>query len=281
MKYIAVIIVAVAALWFYELPACAMPVQVDTLLHGRVAWGAWRLPPPEAASPVFGAAAFVAVSILKQIYSRFRKLFDIAGSVIALSFLFPVTVVAALLVFLDSPGPVFFMQTRIGLNRRNTRPHGGIENDRRTRGNAGIPFRVLKFRTMRVDAEAGTGPVWASSNDSRVTRIGRLLRKSRIDEVPQFINVLRGEMSIVGPRPERPVFIKVLNENVRGYARRLEIKPGITGLAQVRYRYAATVSDARRKLKYDLLYLRKVSFVVDFWILIATFGTVLFARGAR
>jgi len=279
MKYIAIIAVAVAALCFCELPACAMPVQVDMLLHGRIAWGAWRLPPPEAASPVFGAAAFIAVSILKQIYSRFRKLFDVIGAVIALSLLFPVILIAAGLVLLDSPGPVFFMQTRVGINRRNSMFK--TENNRRRRENAGVPFRVLKFRTMRVNAEAGTGPVWASRNDSRVTRIGRLLRKSRIDEIPQFVNVLRGEMSIVGPRPERPVFIKVLNENVRGYARRLEIKPGITGLAQVRYRYAATVADARRKLKYDLLYLKKVSFVVDFWILIATFGTVLFARGAR
>jgi lipopolysaccharide/colanic/teichoic acid biosynthesis glycosyltransferase len=153
---------------------------------------------------------------------------------------------------------------------------------RQTRvGQGGKTFTVLKFRSMVVDAERNGSPAWASANDSRVTRIGRLMRRTRIDELPQLINVLRGEMSFVGPRPERPEFVAMLTQQIPFYAVRHSVKPGITGWAQVRYSYGATVEQAVRKLEYDLYYVKNHSLLLDIMILIETVRVVLLGEGAR
>jgi lipopolysaccharide/colanic/teichoic acid biosynthesis glycosyltransferase len=161
----------------------------------------------------------------------------------------------------DSPGPLLYRQERVG------------EKEKR--------FFVYKFRTMRVDAESGTGAVWASKNDSRVTRIGAFFRKSRIDELPQFYNILRGDMSMVGPRPERPEFVETLKQKIPYYSERHFVKPGVTGWAQVRYPYGASVEDALEKLRYDLYYIKNLTLAFDLMIILETIQVVLFRRGAR
>ncbi len=172
----------------------------------------------------------------------------------------PLAVVAACLIKLDSPVPVFYRQARVGRH--------------------GKTFTLLKFRSMRTDAERD-GPRWASVRDPRVTRVGGFLRLTRIDELPQLFNVLRGDMSLIGPRPERPHFVDQLAEVVPDYQSRHEIPPGITGWAQVNYPYGASVEDARHKLTYDLYYLRHRSRGLDFRILLRTVRVVLFGIGAR
>jgi sugar transferase (PEP-CTERM system associated) len=172
----------------------------------------------------------------------------------------PLMAAAALAVRLDSKGPILFRQTRVGLGEHN--------------------FEVLKFRSMRVTAESN-GAQWAVQNDPRVTRVGRYLRKFRLDELPQFINVIRGDMSFVGPRPERPVFVDQLKMQIPYYAERHSVRPGLTGWAQVQYPYGATVEDAFRKLEYDLFYLKNMSIIFDLAIVIQTVRTVLFGTGAR
>ena len=168
---------------------------------------------------------------------------------------------AAICVKLDSPGPIFFRQERVG-------KHGQV-------------FMLYKFRSMREDAEWMTGPVWASEDDPRVTRIGKILRKIRLDETPQMFNVLVGNMSFIGPRPERPVFVNQLKEQIPFYALRFAVKPGITGWAQVKYQYGSTVEDAMEKLQYDLYYVKNISVFLDVLVLLNTIRVVLFSRGAR
>jgi lipopolysaccharide/colanic/teichoic acid biosynthesis glycosyltransferase len=143
-----------------------------------------------------------------------------------------------------------------------------------------VPFKLLKFRSMVVDAEAA-GPVWASHNEDRVTRVGAMIRKTRLDELPQLFNVLKGEMSFVGPRPERPVFVNQLNQKIPFYAERHRVKPGITGWAQLCYPYGASVEDAKEKLQYDLYYLKNHSILLDLIILLQTVEVVLIGEGAR
>ncbi len=159
---------------------------------------------------------------------------------------------------LDSPGPIFYRQERLGRQS--------------------VPFILYKFRTMRADAESATGPVWAIEEDPRITRIGKWLRKFRIDEIPQLFNVLCGDMSLVGPRPEREVFIRKLSEKVPFYAERLLVPPGITGWAQVMYPYAASIEESRRKLQFDLYYIKHMSFFLDMYVLLKTFKTILFGH---
>jgi lipopolysaccharide/colanic/teichoic acid biosynthesis glycosyltransferase len=185
----------------------------------------------------------------------------------------------ALIIKLDSPGSVFFAQERVGINRRRSRlAHGG--GDRRKVLQPGRPFRVFKLRTMGVHAEAG-GPQWATKNDVRVTRVGKFLRKTRLDEVPQFLNVLRGEMSLVGPRPERLVFVRQLEKEIPFYRDRLLILPGITGLAQVINGYDDGIESVRRKIELDRQYIHAAGFVQEFKILLATVSVVLKGEGAR
>jgi sugar transferase (PEP-CTERM system associated) len=172
----------------------------------------------------------------------------------------PVLLLAILSVRLTSRGPVFYSQERVGLDGRR--------------------FRVLKFRSMRVDAEADTGPVWAARNDDRVTPVGAMLRRTRIDELPQLWNVLRGDMSMVGPRPERPEFVGELTRQIPFYGQRHVVKPGLTGWAQIRYTYGASVEDALQKLQYDLYYIKNMSVALDLFVMAATVKTVVLRRGA-
>jgi exopolysaccharide biosynthesis polyprenyl glycosylphosphotransferase len=192
---------------------------------------------------------------------KIRRVFDVLFSIFMLIILAPVMAAAAAAIKLDSAGPVFYRQTRVGLN--------------------GAHFRITKFRSMRQDAEKAGVAVWASTGDRRITPVGCFLRKFRIDELPQFLDVLRGDMSVVGPRPERPEFVEILQEAIPGYALRHSVKPGITGLAQVRYAYGASIDDARVKHIYDVDYLRHRSLPLDGRIMIETVAVVLFGKGAR
>lgn len=189
-----------------------------------------------------------------------KRAFDIAASLLLLVLTAPVIAVFAVLVKLDSKGPAFFRQTRVGLY--------------------GQSFDLIKLRSMRTDAEAG-GAQWAAKNDPRVTRIGGLIRKLRIDELPQTWTVLKGEMSFVGPRPERPEFVTGLEEELPYYAERHMVKPGITGWAQINYPYGASIEDARNKLEYDLYYAKNYTPFLDLLILLQTLRVVLWHEGAR
>ncbi|WP_447977182.1 TIGR03013 family XrtA/PEP-CTERM system glycosyltransferase [Candidatus Nitrospira bockiana] len=189
-----------------------------------------------------------------------KRATDILLALITLLCTAPLFVLLPALIKLTSPGPVFYRQERVGLDGRR--------------------FTILKFRSMRQDAEAGR-PLWAQEQDPRVTTIGRIMRQYRLDELPQIINVLWGEMSMIGPRPERPEFIERLSKEVPFYAYRLAVKPGITGWAQVKFRYGATVQDAAEKLQYDLYYIKHMSLRLDALIACKTIATVLFQSGAR
>ena len=190
---------------------------------------------------------------------RFKRVFDLVASILGLVLSLPLMGILALLVKLDSKGPAFYRQERTGQGEK--------------------PFNLVKFRTMRNDAEGGTGPVWASVRDYRVTRVGRWLRLTRLDEIPQFINVLKGEMSFIGPRPERPFFVEKLKKEIPYYTLRFSVKPGLTGWAQVQYRYGASVEDAMEKLKFDLYYIKNMSWKLDIWIAVKTLKVVFFAQG--
>ena len=172
----------------------------------------------------------------------------------------PIVIVTAILIKLESPGPVFYKQERVGKNGRT--------------------FVLTKFRSMRVDAEQD-GPVWASKGDSRTTRVGRVIRKIRIDEIPQFWHILKGEMSFVGPRPERPHFVAQLAQEIPFYEQRHLIAPGLTGWAQIKYPYGASIEDARQKLQYDLFYIKNQGLVLDAIIIFETIKIILFGRGAQ
>ncbi len=189
-----------------------------------------------------------------------RRLLSIAISLVGLVLALPLLPFIILAIRLDSPGPVFYRQARVG--------------------KAGRIFEVLKFRTMRQDAEAG-GPKWAGEKDPRITRIGRFLRSSRLDEIPQLWCVLKGDMAFVGPRPERPEFIEMLSKEIPYYGVRHMVRPGLTGWAQVRYKYGSTIADAREKLQYDLFYIKNASLGLDLVIIFQTVKTVLLRRGAQ
>ena len=197
---------------------------------------------------------------LKANGGAFKRFIDIVLAAALLIVLSPIIIVAALAVKLDSSGPVFYRQTRLG--------------------SGGVPFQIVKFRSMRQDAERD-GAKWAAKNDDRVTRVGRFIRKTRIDEIPQAINVLRGEMSFVGPRPERPEFVETLRREIPNYDLRHLVKPGITGWAQVKYVYGASVADAREKLTFDLYYMRHYSFWFDIAIVFMTIKVALLGVGSR
>lgn len=198
---------------------------------------------------------------------RQRRLGAIAGiifnrgaAVIGAILSSPIALLTIILIKLESKGPVLYRQERVGQNGR--------------------PFEVYKFRSMRTDAEAD-GPVWARTADDRVTRVGKVIRKIRVDEIPQFWNILRGDMNFVGPRPERPHFVKQLADEIPFYEQRHLVAPGLTGWAQIKYPYGASVEDARQKLQYDLYYIKNQSLVLDATIMFETIKTILFSRGAR
>lgn len=188
---------------------------------------------------------------------RLQTLYSVFIAAVAILLSAPIMLLVAIAVKLTSKGPILFRQKRVGLN--------------------GDTFTVFKFRTMRVDAEAKTGAVWATRNDPRVTSIGRQLRKTRLDEFPQLFNVLRGDMSVVGPRPERPEFVRTLTEQIPFYRQRHCVKPGITGWAQINYKYGETLQDTIIKLEYDLYYIKNLSFSLDMYIMFHTAKVMLFS----
>lgn len=190
-----------------------------------------------------------------------KRAFDISASALLLVLASPIMMIAAAAIFMESGRPIVFRQERVGLGGRT--------------------FMLLKFRSMRTDAEKDGVPRWAASGDPRVTRVGRLIRRTRIDELPQIFNVLKGEMSFVGPRPERPFFVAQLTEQVPFYGARHTVKPGLTGWAQVRYSYGASVEDAVRKLQYDLYYVKNHSVFLDLLILFGTVRVVVMGEGVR
>lgn len=216
-----------------------------------------------------------------------RRGFDILVSATAMLVLMPVFAVTALLVKVSSPGPILYSQIRVGLNRRrgqrrSTRATGPADrrgSDRRSATAHGRPFRIWKFRTMVVDAEE-YGPQWSSKRDPRITPIGRFLRLTRLDETPQFWNVLKGDMSLIGPRPERPYFVEQFAEEIPDYPHRLTVRPGITGQAQVTLDYDSSLDDVKKKLAADLDYVEKRSLKRDFGILLKTVGVVFTGKGA-
>lgn len=198
------------------------------------------------------------MTALQCFYMRSR---DVVLALVGLLLLLPLLPLVAVAIKIDSSGPVLFRQVRVG-----------------ARGN---PFEILKFRTMAEDAEKISGAVWAQDNDPRITRVGRFLRKTRLDELPQLFNVLKGEMAFIGPRPERPEFVSRLEEDIPYYGERHVLKPGVTGWAQIKYPYGSTVEDALEKLKYDLYYIKNYSLWFDLLIVLETIKVVLFGRGAK
>jgi sugar transferase (PEP-CTERM system associated) len=190
-----------------------------------------------------------------------KRLVDIGASLLGLLLALPLGLLAAAAVRLTSPGPVLYRQRRVG-------QHGRV-------------FVLYKFRSMRADAESTTGAVWATRNDARITPVGRFMRNTRIDELPQLWNVLRGDMSLVGPRPERPEFVTALTKDIPFYGQRHMVKPGVTGWAQVSYSYADSIESTLEKLQYDLFYIKNLSLSLDFFILFKTIKTVLMRKGAQ
>jgi exopolysaccharide biosynthesis polyprenyl glycosylphosphotransferase len=201
----------------------------------------------------------VTPEILKPWEEVLKRTLDVLAAAAILLVGSPIWLLVALLVKIDSSGPVLYKQDRVGRN--------------------GKIFKMLKFRSMHSDAEKKSGPVWAAKRDPRVTRVGKIIRRLHIDEVPQFINVLRGVMSLVGPRPERPFFVEKLSSELPLYKRRLKVRPGITGWAQVKYKYDESIEDVKVKLKYDLFYIENMSWRMDLKILFNTFYVMLAGKG--
>lgn len=209
---------------------------------------------------------------------RARRILNILVAAAGLILSFPLMVLIAVAIKLTSPGPIFYVQTRVGLDRRQNgdRDHG----HRRRRDLGGKPFRIYKFRTMRGDGSSCDAQTWASPGDCRVTPLGRFLRKYRLDELPQLVNVLRGDMNVVGPRPEQPEIFGRLREEIGGdYTRRQAVMPGITGWAQIHLHYDRSVDDVRRKLELDLEYIHRRSLGKDLMIMTRTIPVMVLKRG--
>jgi lipopolysaccharide/colanic/teichoic acid biosynthesis glycosyltransferase len=204
-----------------------------------------------------------------------RRLLNVAVAIVALILLAPVMLIVALLVRLSSPGPVLYRQTRVGVDRRSAA--GG--NFRRRIDYGGRLFTIYKFRTMYVDPDAQPKQQWAAKGDPRITPVGRILRQTRLDELPQLINVIKGDMNVVGPRPEQPNIFLQLREQVDGYARRQRVLPGITGWAQVNQSYDQNLEDVRRKVQLDLEYAARMSAAEDLRIMLRTVPVILLRSG--
>ena len=190
---------------------------------------------------------------------KLKRLFDILIAFIVLVVTIPLNLIIAIAIKVDSPGTIFFIQERCGLD--------------------GEVFKMIKFRSMFKDAERQSGPIWSQKGDPRITNVGKILRKIRLDEIPQMLNVLKGEMSLVGPRPERPYFVERFTGIIPYYKRRLKVRPGITGWAQVKHKYDESIEDVKAKLRYDLFYIENMSIRMDFKILFRTIFVVLFGKG--
>lgn len=215
----------------------------------------------------------------RALFRIFKRTVDITASIVALTLFGLMLPFLALAIKIDSPGPVFFRQERVGMNRRRRRDSYSGDCRRKVL-QPGRPFDIIKLRTMRTDAERN-GPQWATKNDARITRLGKFLRKTRLDEVPQFINVLRGEMSLVGPRPERLCFVRQLENEIPNYLDRLQVPPGITGLAQILNGYDQDTDSVRRKVQLDRVYIRRGGIWQELLILLGTIRVVLKGEGAH
>ena len=229
---------------------------VDIATHFEKTLGQIRLDSVTAGWLIFGEG--FGQSLIR---SFVKRLFDIVCASLLIVVAFPVMLLTSILILLESGGPIFYLQERVGLNGRL--------------------FKVVKFRSMRTDAEKDGKPRWASATDDRVTRVGRIIRKVRIDELPQLFGVLGGAMSLVGPRPERPFFVDQLTQEIPYYSVRQSVKPGVTGWAQVRYHYGGSVEDSAEKLQYDLYYVKNHTLFLDLVILFETVGVVLTGKGAQ
>jgi exopolysaccharide biosynthesis polyprenyl glycosylphosphotransferase len=239
---------------FVQVDGSEIPVQVEHKSRARA--------PEPATLALFGSGFLgMLMSFVRGTYALIKRVFDICAVIIGVIVLSPLLLFTAILVKLTSDGPILYSQVRVGKEGKN--------------------FNIYKFRTMKVNAEKASGPVWAAKNDNRLTPIGRFLRRTHIDEIPQLINILKGEMSLIGPRPERPVFVDKFKEQIPDYEKRLAVKPGITGLAQVWHRYDETIEDVKKKLKYDILYVKKMCFWADFNIIMRTFRVVVTGEGSR
>lgn len=201
----------------------------------------------------------ISSQLMPEWEKKIKRVMDIIISIIILIFSFPIVVVTAIAIKFESKGSILYRQERSGLN--------------------GKVFKMAKFRSMRSDAEKLSGPVWSTKDDPRITKVGRFIRKVRIDEIPQMVNVLAGEMSLVGPRPERPFFVEQLSKEIPFYKRRLKVRPGVTGWAQVKHKYDENVEDVKEKLRYDLFYIENMSLSNDLKILFRTIFVVLFGQG--
>ncbi len=206
-----------------------------------------------------------------------NRVINIVLATLAMIVLSPIFLLVALAVWLTSKGPVLYTQERVGIDRRSRRALALY--DRRGSDHGGSVFTIYKFRSMRCDAEQHSGAVWATHNDPRVTAVGGFLRKTRLDELPQLFNVIKGDMNIVGPRPERPMIFARLRQDISEYPLRQRAKPGITGWAQVNLAYDSTIDDVRKKVDLDLEYLRRQSVIEDVRIMLRTVPVMLFKRG--
>ena len=229
--------------------------------------------PAPARVRVSGAHA----AVMEEADVASHRAMNVIIAAVALFVALPLLLLIAVAIKLTSRGPVLYTQERVGLDRRLPGVDAG--NHRRTVDLGGRPFTIYKFRTMRVDAEQGTGAVWATQNDPRITPVGRFLRQYRLDEIPQLLNVLRGEMNIVGPRPERPAIFAELRQHIAEYPLRQRAKPGITGLAQIYHHYDRSLDDVRTKVRFDLEYIRRQSLREDLRIMLRTIPVVFLRRG--
>jgi len=228
---------------------------VDIATHFEKTLGQIRLDSVSAGWLIFGDGFSQGL-----VRTMVKRIFDIVGALILLVLTLPIMVITGILILLESGGPMLYLQERVG--------------------QGGRLFNVIKFRSMRTDAEKDGKPRWASAKDDRITRVGKVIRKIRVDELPQLFSVLSGDMSLVGPRPERPYFVDKLTQEIPYYAVRQSVKPGVTGWAQVRYHYGASVEDSAEKLQYDLYYVKNHTLFLDLVVLFETVGVVVMAKGA-
>jgi lipopolysaccharide/colanic/teichoic acid biosynthesis glycosyltransferase len=224
------------------------------------------------------AASVVEDVVPAERSERLARVLNLTVAIIAAIILAPLFVIIALAVKLTSPGPIFYSQVRVGVDRRF---RSKSSHDRRGYDHGGKPFMMWKFRTMQIDAESDGKAVWAQKSDPRITRIGKLMRKTRMDELPQLLNVIKGDMNIVGPRPERPTIFADLRRKIPEYSMRQRVKPGITGWAQINQAYDANLEDVRRKVQLDIEYMKRQSFAHDLQIMSMTLPVMIFRRGAN
>jgi lipopolysaccharide/colanic/teichoic acid biosynthesis glycosyltransferase len=258
-----------------SLPSIAAPRTSGDRPRFRASGGVARpvIAPASGALPTPTAVAVVP----RTRSERINRVVNIVLASVAIVILSPVFVLVGLAVWLTSPGPILYTQERVGIDRRSRRALALY--DRRASDHGGSVFTIYKFRSMRCDAEQHSGAVWATQNDPRVTAVGGFLRKMRLDELPQLFNVIKGDMNIVGPRPERPMIFARLRQDITEYPLRQRAKPGITGWAQVNLAYDSTIDDVRKKVDLDLEYLRRQSVIEDVRIMLRTVPVMLFKRG--